>query len=82
MRLADFGTARKEEMKEEDWKDTERDDGHRWGIYREDAYESCRECMMIRRRDRMNKPCRGKAKLRPMEPPLGHFGTTINGVEI
>lgn len=54
-------------MKPEDFKETERVDGHIWGRYKQDKYETCLHCMMIRRADRKNSPCKGKVKLRPME---------------
>jgi hypothetical protein len=51
-------------MSNKDFKETERVDGHIWGRYKSDKYESCKVCMMIRRRDKKNSPCKGKAKLR------------------
>lgn len=45
--------------------------GHNWGP--SDGlikYPFCRNCLVIRRRDDMNGPCKGQAKLRPMEPKL------------
>lgn len=50
-----------------DFKETERVEGHIWGVYKQDRYESCLLCMMIRRKDKQNSPCKGPAKLRPME---------------
>lgn len=52
------------------WRDTEAVDGHLWGFYRGMKYESCRNCGNIRRHDKKNSPCRGKAQLRQFEKPL------------
>lgn len=54
-------------MKGVDFIQTERVDGHIWGRYKSDGYESCRNCMMVRRHDKKNSPCRGKVKLRKFE---------------
>jgi hypothetical protein len=54
-------------MKPGDFKETERIGGHVWGHYKDWTQETCLYCMTIRRRDRKNPPCRGVAKLRPME---------------
>lgn len=45
------------------WKPTEDKDGHNWGVYGDDKYESCRRCGYIRRRDDKNKPCREEVKV-------------------
>lgn len=56
---------------ETDFKEIERIDGHIWGFYKKDVFQCCLNCMMIRRRDKQNSPCRGKHKLRPMEKLIG-----------
>ena len=50
-------------MKDEDWKDTEKSNGHRWGHYKDWKLETCRYCGMVRRADDKNSPCKGKVKL-------------------
>jgi hypothetical protein len=45
------------------WKPTESVDGHEWGFYKKDDYETCRLCVNVRRADKKNSPCRGKAKI-------------------
>lgn len=44
-----------------DFKETERVDGHIWGIWH--GLESCALCGFVRRADRKNKPCRGVIKI-------------------
>ena len=48
---------------------TERENGHWWGFWKQDAFECCRDCAGIRRADRKNLPCSGKAHLELREPP-------------
>lgn len=45
------------------WKHLEIKDGHEWGIFRNDTFQCCKLCGNVRRRDDLNKPCRGKSKL-------------------
>lgn len=44
---------------------TEVVDGHVWGNFRESFIpgECCRICCMMRRRDKLNKPCNGPQKI-------------------
>ncbi len=44
---------------------TEVVDGHVWGNFTESLVpgECCRVCCVMRRRDRMNKPCKGPHKI-------------------
>jgi len=50
---------------------TEIKDGHVWGFWKQDTFQTCGRCMMIRRRDDKNSSCRGKAKLRSIEMGKG-----------
>ena len=43
------------------------DYSHRWEKRPELKWETCAECMMVRRADDKNGPCKGPSKLRPME---------------
>lgn len=45
------------------WRPTENKHGHEFGVWREDKYESCRRCGIIRRRDDKNGECRGDVKV-------------------
>jgi hypothetical protein len=45
------------------WRTTALVDGHEWGFYGALKYECCLYCGMIRRADKKNSPCKGKAEI-------------------
>lgn len=51
------------DKQEEKWRWTEKKNGHVWGVYRNDEFESCSLCGIIRRADDKNSPCVGKVKI-------------------
>ena len=48
---------------QQDWKTVEHKDGHWWGHWMRDPWQSCRICGRDRRADDKNKPCRGPAEI-------------------
>ena len=54
-------------MSEQQWRMTEQKNGHDWGFWKDNQFQCCKTCGIIRRRDDKNGECRGKQKLRPME---------------
>lgn len=46
------------------WKMTEEKGGHSWGFWKQDKFQCCRTCGVVRRSDDKNAPCKGKPKLR------------------
>lgn len=46
-----------------EWIPTEEENGHKWGRYKDDPFESCRECCYVRRRDKVSRPCKGRVKI-------------------
>lgn len=61
-------------MSESKWRMTEEKEGHQWGFWKQDQFQCCQLCGIIRRADDKNSPCKGKAKLRPMEQ-MNHDAT-------
>lgn len=43
---------------------TEKKNGHWWGFWKEDRFQCCRICGIVRRIDDKHLPCKGKPKLR------------------
>lgn len=50
---------------------SELDGGHVWGHFKQDKFQTCARCMLIRRADKKNRPCQGKVKLRSMDMSTG-----------
>jgi len=57
-----------------DWFELAQDDptqgGHIWGRRANWKWVTCLRCMLIRRADKQNGPCRGESQLRQPEPAI------------
>lgn len=49
--------------KAKNWRMTVRSNGHLWGFFKNDAFECCQICGIVRRLDDKNLPCKGPTKL-------------------
>jgi hypothetical protein len=45
------------------WTPTTSTNGHQWGIFNKDAFECCKQCGLVRRRDDKNSQCKGRVRV-------------------